>query len=106
MHTQARVDHEILRRSPQMPDVAPQEGMDMGLGDESHPVVDASGFEPLGGDRKRCRDCYSGLKPNGSSTLLAWVYCSMPSGPFSRPMPEFLYPPNGAPGSNAYIFTA
>ena len=30
----------------------------------------------------------------------------MPSGPFSRPIPEFLYPPNGAPGSNAYMFTA
>ncbi len=33
-------------------------------------------------------------------------YCSMPSGPFSRPMPEFLCPPNGAPGSNAYMLTA
>jgi len=25
-----------------------------------------------------------------SSTLFACVYCSMPSGPFSRPIPEFL----------------
>lgn len=49
---------------------------------------------------------YCGVKPNGSSTLLAWVYASMPSGPFSRPIPEFLYPPNGAPGSKAYMFTA
>lgn len=32
----------------------------------------------------------AGVYPNGSRMLLASVYASMPSGPFSRPMPEFL----------------
>jgi hypothetical protein len=60
-HAEAGVDHEFFVRTPQMPDIAPQERVHMGLGDKTHPVVDASGLKPLGGDRKRGRGNYSGL---------------------------------------------
>jgi hypothetical protein len=61
VHAKAGVDHDVFVRSPQMPDVAPKERVHVGLGDKTHPVVDASGLIPLGGDRKRSRGDYSGL---------------------------------------------
>lgn len=44
----------------------------------------------------------SALVAGGYSTDLVSQNASSPSGPFSRPIPEFLNPPKGDPGSKAY----
>ena len=61
VHAKAGVDHNISVRSPEMSDAATQDRMNVGLGDKTHPVVDASGLKPLAGDRKHARGGYSGL---------------------------------------------